>query len=298
MLYLIRMSDEGWKLVSYHNNRHNYKHVPHRGKNVIKNEMCDFQAPPYFPMGKNQKRKPIMSYGIILFTIVEIDGVNTPLYLVSQRRDTVEYVDFIRGQYNTHNSALIEKFIGLMSVEERERMSNYSFEQLWKDLWINRNHKIYTDCFDKAYCKFDLMKSKVPFLLEKSPSNIKEPSWGFPKGKKNSKESPVNCALREFSEETRLDNSSLTLINNQPVVEIYNGSNSKLYGTNYYVAFSSEKLEICRIKTEGGIRTSTVSEELGDVQWLTLAEAQLKLNQKRQKLIGYVDKMIRLKNYV
>ena len=57
-----------------------------------------------------------------------------------------------------------------------------------------------------------------------------EPEWGFPKGRRNYKEKDLECALREFEEETGIQKSSLTIIKNlNPFEEIFTGSNLKSY---------------------------------------------------------------------
>ena len=40
----------------------------------------------------------------------------------------------------------------------------------------------------------------------------KTPEWGFPKGRRNLYEKDLNCALREFSEETGYSSKSINLI--------------------------------------------------------------------------------------
>jgi 8-oxo-dGTP pyrophosphatase MutT (NUDIX family) len=41
-----------------------------------------------------------------------------------------------------------------------------------------------------------------------------EPEWGFPKGRRNYNEKDIDCALREFSEETGYSKYSLKNIEN------------------------------------------------------------------------------------
>ena len=39
-----------------------------------------------------------------------------------------------------------------------------------------------------------------------------EPEWGFPKGRRNFNETDLNCALREFNEETGINMKSIKLL--------------------------------------------------------------------------------------
>lgn len=238
---------------------------------------------------KQIKYNPITSYGIILFTI---DSEGTIFYLTVQRRDTIEYVDFIRGQYNYKSIRLL---FDLMSEEERLRILHHTFDELWSDLWINRSHRIYRECYDKARYKFDKICREIPSILDETSTVVTEPSWIFPKGKKNIKESSIQCAFREFMEETRMAVDDVYLFNEKPFVETFRGSNNKLYSTQYYVAYTPEKIEINRFETDGVVRNDkfTVSEEIANMKWFTLQESSDHLNDRRRKLISEVDTFIK-----
>ena len=68
--------------------------------------------------------------------------------------------------------------------------------------------------------------------------NWSEPEWGFPKGRRNFQENDYTCALREFNEETGIDISVLTLIQNvMPYEEIFTGSNYKSYKHKYFLTY-------------------------------------------------------------
>jgi len=65
-----------------------------------------------------------------------------------------------------------------------------------------------------------------------------EPEWGFPKGRKNSQEKDLQCALREFGEETGYLSSNIHVIENVlPFEEIFTGSNYKSYKHKYFLGY-------------------------------------------------------------
>jgi 8-oxo-dGTP pyrophosphatase MutT (NUDIX family) len=75
-------------------------------------------------------------------------------------------------------------------------------------------------------------------LIENSTTRWAEPEWGFPKGRRNYQEKDLDCALREFSEETGYDAGKLVVMQNiVPYEEIFMGSNVKTYKHKYYVAY-------------------------------------------------------------
>jgi 8-oxo-dGTP pyrophosphatase MutT (NUDIX family) len=100
--------------------------------------------------------------------------------------------------------------------------------------------------FFEAKRKFDSLRSGITIngklvnleqLIRQSPSPYTEPEWGFPKGRRHLKEEDVNCAVREFCEETAFEHSDIKLIKDlPPFEEIFFGTNNVLYRHVYYIA--------------------------------------------------------------
>ena len=231
-----------------------------------------------------RKIYPITSYGIILYT--KIDSVIH--YLIAQRRDTIEYVDFIRGYYSKN---YISSFFSLMSSEERKRMLNYTFDELWDDLWINKQHRIYKEEYERARSKFESIQNDIPSILDETKGMLEEPPWGFPKGKRNTHENEVSCALREFEEETKISASQIDIINYSPYIEVYKGSNMKDYSTHYYLAHTHSPPSTTKMSTTG-IRKETISEEISNLKWVTLEQAKNIIHPRRVELLERVNKFI------
>lgn len=239
----------------------------------------------------------IESYGLIPFTFSKTERI--PLFLLQQRRDSYEYMEFMRGMWDTESKAF--ELLSCFSKEERERIRNYILTELWDDLWVLHDSDIYKEGFARAKKKYDLIKDKLGVALDSlSTLTDIEPPWGFPKGKKNRitgsslvrEESDIDCALREFREETRLSTDTLRLWNTKPFSELFRGNNNKLYSTHYYLAEFPETLPIKRIQTPGCIRQTAISEEAGDLRWMTYEEACLKLEPRRQNMLKKVLHLI------
>jgi len=235
---------------------------------------------------KNYKKELITSYGILLF---HIDSDCRILYLLAQRRDSVEYSDYLRGIYSYSN---MKNYFKLMTIEERFRLSNNTFDDLWDDLWIKHDHDYYKNYKPKAKEKFFLNYEYMLTYLKNTTSTIQEPLWGFPKGKKNINESEIKCAFREFKEESSLSIDYLNLLNLNPSQEIFKGSNGKMYSTIYYIAQTENKLPFNKIKLNG-LRSETISEEISNLKWCTLEEAIEILPNWRKKLIFETDSKIK-----
>lgn len=245
---------------------------------------------------KYKKRKqfnisePITSYGLIIYSLssstkVENKIFQEPSFLIYQRRDNFEYMDFLRGVWSSEGQ--LPALFSLMSKEERERIRNYTFQELWDDLWIVQDCRLYRDGFVKAKKKYDSIKTQIPNLLDITTSCVKCPPWGFPKGKKNGfHEDPLTCAIREFEEETKLSiSSNVKILEGVSFTENFKGSNGKAYATHYYLGGISNAIYPGIMHTPHCIRKTTISEEATAVGWFTLEETKKYLNPRRQSIL-------------
>ena len=104
---------------------------------------------------------PITSLGIICFKKNE----NEIKYLMIQRRDTLGFVEFMRGKYNIENISYIFRLFKIMTISERKRIEKYSFDKLWNDLWMNKNTRQYHNEYENSKKKFSHSKIKLKSLL-------------------------------------------------------------------------------------------------------------------------------------
>lgn len=233
---------------------------------------------------------PIKSYGIILFTIVK----GEPMYLLYQRRDTFNYMDFLRGIWSREDH--VRSLLGLMTPRERQRLLDHNFDDLWNDLWTTPECKIYRDGYAKSRKKFESIQPLLPKLVSETRSTVSSQQWGFPKGKKNSEfESEEDTALREFREETRFENEQIDMVDYW-FTELYKGTNGRYYSTKYFLAKTPTP---CIVKymdlIHSPIRKMAVSEEAEQVRWFTFREAYELVSDspQRQGILIKVDDLVR-----
>ena len=196
----------------------------------------------------HQCKMPIMSIGIIAFKYDEID--NDLRFLMIRRKDTLGFMDFIRGKYSIYNKEHIINLLKEMTIQEKERLMHNDFDTIWNDIWCCNNPPIshqYKNEENISRDKFNplisgIMTQNESYTLEEliSISNKEsawhEAEWGFPKGRRNHNESDMACAIREFVEETGYSQKHLHNIENiQPFEEIFMGSNYKSYKHKYYL---------------------------------------------------------------
>ena len=195
------------------------------------NDMICLNCDEHGHVFKNCK-SPIISYGIIGYKIISGE-VN---YMMIQRKDTMGYTDFVRGKYREFNkNELLNIFIQEMTPREKKNIRTLSFDRIWNDMWICKKSGIYITEYNRAKAKFNNLDLDALPLDEPSRYTTKE--FGFPKGRKNSCESCLNCAIREFQEETGFNKNDITLHEDiEPLIETFTGSNGVCYTHVYYLA--------------------------------------------------------------
>jgi len=165
---------------------------------------------------------------------------NNLLFLLISRKHSLGYIEFIRGNYDisepieTIRSA--EHLFLQMTDLEIYDIFNNTFDVLWNSLWKrNAKKEIYRKEFLLSQEKFNYVISTYSINSFKPKYPVSE--WGFPKGRKNTNETNLSCAIRECYEETSLDKSEMNIIHNiEPIVEIMTGTNNVEYKHIYYIS--------------------------------------------------------------
>ena len=262
----------------------------------------------------------ITSYGVVAFRWNPELGAMQ--YLMICRKNTLGYMDFIRGKYMTNDHDYIYNMITQMTEFETKQILTGNFEYIWnlafggEDVLLKNdqkvsdqkvsdqkvsdqkvsdqkppeqpeydpvvgtslpesiivlnneidsilaiggasqtamlppapkppatlNHEMYVSQEKYRQLTIKLTENGIPllsYLIKKSVESgnaWKEPEWGFPKGRRNYRETDYECAIREFCEETGFPLKSLKNIQNVvPFEEIFMGSNYKSYKHRYYL---------------------------------------------------------------
>ena len=248
-----------------------------------KNIICKNCNKPFHTL--KQCKYPITSYGIILFRIF-----NEELqYLMIRRKNSFGYIDFIKGQYSENNLEYLQKLFDDMSIEEKELIQlNDDFDILWKRMWEDN---IKSGVFNHSKQKFINLKTLgiIQQLINSSSTKWKETEWEFPKGRRNYMEKDLECALREFQEETGISIYDIILIENLlPFEETFVGTNDKIYKNKYFLASINKNSNNFE---EFNFQLSEVSK----MEWKTLDECNNSIrpyNLEKINLINSINELI------
>ena len=257
-------------------------------------------------LGHTYKRcnLPITSCGVILFKNNENYDEKDKLddrykFLLIQRKDTLGFIEFLRGKYRETDYKYIQQLLEMMTVCEIDKLKKHTFDELWNILWFNRNMNHYKNEYEESKKKFNKIKERKENSLEEliMKSNITyiEKDWGFPKGRRNLRETDYDCALREFEEETGYKRDEYNVLKNiAPIEEVFYGSNGVKYKHTYYIGQSNKDIEL-KIDPENFHQCTEISK----VGWFSLAESLQKIrhyNEEKKKVLKKVNKLLKNNN--
>jgi 8-oxo-dGTP pyrophosphatase MutT (NUDIX family) len=243
--------------------------------------------------------EPVSSYGVLVFRYLSKQplwsqksefckdsrcstGVNSmiPQVLLIQRKHTLGYMDIMRGKYKITDRDYISKQLKGITFKEKEKLLHGEFNEMWDELW--NTHDEYTEKYamnkSRSESKLQTLRTGVESeegsytldeLLRQETVFYESPEWGFPKGRRNNKESDSACAYRELYEETGIHECDLLkVINTKPFVEQFYGSNSINYRHTYFLAMyvGSNVIQYDKENLE-------MSKEISNIAWKTLDEA-------------------------
>lgn len=231
-------------------------------------------------MAESKNWRSIRSYGIIL--VRNLNTVEEPEFLLVCRRSTYCYVDYILAKYNENDLEYFNFMIRNMTLKERNKIIENSYEVLWNELYSGSRTTV-GPFYNYAQAKFVRMVEHFRKQHELQPSSYDSPEWGFPKGRLNFKEDPLDCAIRELYEETRITPEMYYIENSiLPFEEKYVGTNGIGYRNVFCVAFPKSKCE-------GFIDTTNNAQmrEIGNIKWMKYSQAMqtFRYNEKSKKCI-------------
>jgi hypothetical protein len=212
----------------------------------------------------SQCKMAITSIGII--AVRKNPTTNEYEYCMICRRNTLGFMDFIRGKYSVYNQYHITNMIKQMTETEKKMLKMLEFDDIWNIVWGNPKrtsiqHKNEEQASrekfnnlrkgvllgppglkhpDETQCYNKIIGYNLNLLIDNCDAYWEDAEWGFPKGRRNFNENDLDCGLREFCEETGFvySKGKCDIINNIfPFEEIFIGSNYKSYKHKYFLMF-------------------------------------------------------------
>jgi len=209
---------------------------------------------------------------------------NSVKFLLVQRKYSLGYIVLMKGKWNINDREGLIDIFQQMTPSEIKGLLEYGkscdgFDMLWKEFWTNKTHRKYELNYLKN--KFSSLVNHKSWNLEFYCSLVKSvntPEWGFPKGRRMYKEDNLNCAIREFREETGLVNVNI-LKKVKTLQEDMIGTNGEEYRHIYHIGFVNENTEV---KHNPSVVESHKC-EIGNVGWMSYIDSIKLLNKHHHR---------------
>jgi 8-oxo-dGTP pyrophosphatase MutT (NUDIX family) len=251
----------------------------------------------------HQCKVPITSIGIIPIRITKkVNPLTNTIendveIFIIKRKDTLSFVDFMRGKYSIEDKNYITNLLNNMTVNERQFILNNEFDTIWQYLWNYNTNNSYKNEEKTSKNKFINLKNgysnifesyNLESLINLCDKKYIEPEWGFPKGRRNYQEKDIVCALREFEEETGYEKKDIVIINNiVPYEEIFSGSNYKSYKHKYFIGI---------INNNYIPKNNYQIYEITEIKWVSIHNVSNYLreyNYEKKNIISYLNNLLK-----
>lgn len=271
------------------------------------------------------------SYGLALCRYNQSRN-NCVEILSIKKRCTYQYFSFINGFYKNRptrqtDMAYVHYLFDNMSFQEKLTILSMNYSTMWWYIWLNNPEKgmglfdktqhphlkstepddkdiaqtmhDYTQYF-KRKCKFEkaFLQDGGRRLYETiDNSKTCETIWEIPKGAQDAKETDLDAAIREFTEESGIPPEYYDVLYEVPPIIITYKDNGVVYRHIYYLAqlntvgYSAPQI----MKPKINFKSYKQLSEVADVRWLSLAHiALMELPNKNKKnmlrLYGEISK--------
>jgi 8-oxo-dGTP pyrophosphatase MutT (NUDIX family) len=190
--------------------------------------------------------------------------VKTWSVLLGKRRITMyfsTFFNFITTQIRRLKVDDLTAIFNLMSLSEKNLILSGDFNSMWNHLYFNNfkkkassnladskdikslaNETYYKALHNKYYTNYHKMAKNetsiqlINMSILKSQVNV-EPQWVVPRGKLEKGESHLECAMREFKEETNISPESYEVISSDISKFVFNDQHiNKKYQIVYFIA--------------------------------------------------------------
>ena len=205
-------------------------------------------------------------------------------FLMVQRKHSLGYMEFMRGRYNIENVDILIHLIEQMTPNEILNINNKEFDYLWNNLWDLNNikNKNHHKEFIQSKQKFYKIKLNYPNIFKDTEQLYNFNEWGFPKGRRESYESDLVCAIREFEEETNLKEINYTILEKcKSIRENLTGTNGINYTHNYFLSVINDNSD----------NKDETNREIGQTKVLNITECLEKIrpyHKNKIKIIKHI----------
>lgn len=244
------------------------------------------------------------SYGVALCQYNREKNNRVEIMMI-KKRYSYAFFNFVFGRYKPNDTKYLGNLFNNMSFSEKIDILGMQFENMWYRIWLSipSKHFDISDIYDvdaiqtltsaEKYRSFFQKKNKFEknfvndggkrlkeLIRQSSDAEI---IWEIPKGGKNGNETNMDCAMREFLEETSISQINYKVLYEiSPSVEIIN-DDGLVYQHYYYIAKLRKGIKVQpKINFDSFAQISEVEQ----IKWISLEDIEFMnlSNQENAKL--------------
>lgn len=180
------------------------------------------------------------SHGLMIFSINEDRRISV---LLIKKRTTYAYIDFVNARYNKYDDESLCTLLGKMTNEEKLELMSMDFNRIiykfnflkggYKeaDAVLSSRYERLKEAFDRNFGN-DAGRAKLKMLASRVGST--DLLWEFPRGRAYRGELSMNCAMREFYEETGISSDEYFMLPGE-TFRLVQSDDGRDYTSHYYV---------------------------------------------------------------
>lgn len=209
------------------------------------------------------------SVGVALFRRHE----NRIQILLVRKRSTYAFHTFVHSQYKSDDTDAIMALFNKMTAEEKLDILSMNFNQIWYRIWLNTPFRtaFYYMCkhkFENTFLR-DGGKNLRAMIARSTCGNL---IWEIPKGRRSRGESTLDCAIREFQEETNISKEQYRVVfmpdrGAGPTRSFTHQDEGTVYTNVYYMA-----VENAPIKINIDFHNESQIVEIGELRWMDISD--------------------------
>lgn len=198
-------------------------------------------------------------------------------WLMVKKKYTYYFVHFMFGYYNINYENQIKYVLNRISTQEKYLILSRDFGKMWYHVWgvdpertpiEPKNLKLYTKYKKKFNDQIPSWRFPDLERLIYRSTNA-DLLWELPKGRREPGEQPLNCAIREFEEETGITYDQYRVLFSMGCKSYHVIDLNVKYVFRYYVAvFSRGSIKDLTIQPRK--QPINYCSEICDIKWMSL----------------------------
>lgn len=225
-----------------------------------------------------EKPRPFRSHVSCGIACCRVNPAGQYEVLMVNKRNTYAFIDFVCGKYNGLREA--QRLFARTTMDEKLDIASMNFDQMWYRAWLTDSHSErsahFERCRNKFYATFicphrtryagiirnwEYKRDALRLMLDRAPSVTR--IWEIPKGRLRGPESDVECAVREFGEETGIKKTAYRIIPGWTRKNEITDCGAR-YTSQYFLATATENI-VPRV----GLLTDSQISEIVDIRWVS-----------------------------